>query len=137
MNKLGTSCEQDMHELCGTTVNDFIKVCAQQRIPPKSLFTSGDKLETICETPRHLTKHTASAFPSSLTRRQNKLEGLILTRVTRSLKKSNPIFGNVAKTVAKLQRLKLKVKNSCIKLLLNVKISTTNCVLKLLILVKF
>ncbi len=44
--------------------------------------------------------------------------------------KKHPIFGNVAKTVAKLQKLKLKVKNSCIILLLNVKI---NCVLKLLI----
>ncbi len=43
------------------------------------------------------------------------------------------MFGNVAKTVAKLQKLKLKVKNSCIKLLLNVKISTINRVLKLLI----
>jgi hypothetical protein len=50
------------------------------------------------------------------------------TVVTRSLKKNHPIFGNVAQTVAKLQKLKLKVENSCIKLLLNVKISTTNCV---------
>jgi hypothetical protein len=61
VNKLGTSCERDRHELCGTTVglsvNDLIKVCAQLRIPPKSLFTSGDKLETICE---QLTKHMAS-----------------------------------------------------------------------------
>ncbi len=55
------------------------------------------------------------------------------TRVTRSLKKNCPIFRNVAKTIAKLQKHKLKVKNSCIKMLLNVKISTTNCVLKLLI----
>jgi hypothetical protein len=47
--------------------------------------------------------------------------------------KNCPILGNVTKTVAKLQKLKLKVKNSCIKLLLNVKISTTNRVLKLLI----
>jgi hypothetical protein len=47
--------------------------------------------------------------------------------------KNHPIFRNVAKTIAKLQKLKLKVKNSCIKMLLNVKISTTNCVLKLLI----
>jgi hypothetical protein len=51
--------------------------------------------------------------------------------------KNRPIFGNVAKTVAKLQKVKLKVENSCIKLLLNVKISITNCVLKLLIYVKF
>ncbi len=58
--------------------------------------------------------------------------GVSATRVTRSLKKL-PIFGNVAKTVAKLQKLKLKVDNSCIELLLNVKISATNCVLKLLI----
>jgi hypothetical protein len=48
--------------------------------------------------------------------------------VTRSLEKNQPILGNVAKTVAKLQKLKLKVKNSCIKLLLKGKISTTNCV---------
>ncbi len=47
--------------------------------------------------------------------------------------KKCPIFRNVAKTVAKLQKLKLKVENSCIKMLLNVKTSTTNCVLKLLI----
>ncbi len=45
--------------------------------------------------------------------------------------KNCPVFGNVAKTVAKLQKLKLKVKNSCVKPLLNVKISTTSCVLKL------
>jgi hypothetical protein len=50
--------------------------------------------------------------------------------------KKCPIFGNVAKVVAKLQKLKLKVKNSCIKLLSNVKLSTSNCVLKLLIWVK-
>jgi hypothetical protein len=42
------------------SVNDLIKVYAQLRIPPKSLFTSGDKLEMSCERPRHLTKHTAS-----------------------------------------------------------------------------
>jgi hypothetical protein len=53
--------------------------------------------------------------------------------VTRSLKKIAKIFRNVAKTTAKLQKLKLKLENSCIKMLLNVKISTTNCVLKLLI----
>ncbi len=64
-------------------------------------------------------------------------EPLVIVRVTRSLKKKHPIFGNVAKTVAKLQKFKLKIKNSCIKLLLNVKISTKNCVLKVLILVKF
>jgi len=29
--------------------------------------------------------------------------------------KNHPIFGNVAKTVAKLQNFKLKVKNICIK----------------------
>jgi hypothetical protein len=51
--------------------------------------------------------------------------------------KNRPIFGNVAKTVAKLQKLKLKVKNSCSKLLLNVKISTTSCVLKLFTWIKF
>jgi hypothetical protein len=50
--------------------------------------------------------------------------------------KNLPILGNVAKTIAKLQKLKLKVENSCIKMLLNVKISTTNCVLKLHIQVK-
>ncbi len=53
--------------------------------------------------------------------------------MTRSLKKNHPIFENVAETVAKLQKLELKVKHICIKLLLNVKISKTNCVLKLLI----
>ena len=42
------------------SVNDLIKVCAQLRIPPKSLFTSGYKLETSCEQPRHLTKNSAS-----------------------------------------------------------------------------
>ncbi len=46
--------------------------------------------------------------------------------------KKCPIFGNVAKAIAKLQKLKLKVENSCNKLLLNVKLSTTNRVLKLL-----
>ncbi len=51
-------------------------------------------------------------------------------------KKISPIFRNVAKTIAKLQKLKLKVETSCIKMLLNVKISTTNCILKLLIWVK-
>ncbi len=44
------------------SVNDLIKVCAQLKIPPKSLFTSGDKLETSCERPRDLTKHTASGL---------------------------------------------------------------------------
>jgi hypothetical protein len=47
--------------------------------------------------------------------------------------KSCPIFGNVAQTVAKLQKLELKVKHICIKQLLNVKINKTNYVLKLLI----
>jgi hypothetical protein len=41
------------------SVNDLIKACAQLRITQKSLFMSGDKLETSCERPRHLTKHTA------------------------------------------------------------------------------
>ncbi len=58
---------------------------------------------------------------------------LFVNRVTRRLKKNCPIFGNVAKTIAKLLKLKLKVENSCIKMLLNVEISTTNFVLKLLI----
>jgi hypothetical protein len=47
---------------------------------------------------------------------------VLACRVTRSLKKNRPIFGNVAKTEAKLQKLKLKAENSCITLLLNVKI---------------
>ncbi len=51
------------------------------------------------------------------------------TRVTRSLQKNRPIFRNVAKIVAKLRKFKLKVK----WMLLYVKISTTNCVFKLLI----
>jgi hypothetical protein len=55
----------------------------------------------------------------------------------RKFAKNRPIFGNVTKTVAKLQKLKLKDKNSCIKMFLNVKISATNRVLKLLIQVKF
>jgi hypothetical protein len=55
------------------------------------------------------------------------------TQSDQKFEKNCPIFSNVAKTVAKLQKLKLKVKNSYIKLLLNVNISTTNCVLKLLI----
>jgi hypothetical protein len=41
--------------------------------------------------------------------------------------KNRPIFINVAKIVAKLQKLILKVENSCIKLLLNVKISYKLC----------
>jgi hypothetical protein len=58
---------------------------------------------------------------------------LVSDQSDQKFEKNCPIFGNVAKTVAKLQKLKLKVKNSFIKMLLNVKISTTNCVLKLLI----
>ncbi len=53
-------------------------------------------------------------------------------RETRKLKKSQ-IFGNEAKTVAKLSKLKLKVQKSLNNLLLNIKISTTNRDLKLLI----
>jgi hypothetical protein len=52
-------------------------------------------------------------------------------------KNNCPNFRNVSKTIANLQKLKLKVKNRCIKMLLNVKISTTNFVLKLLIWVEF
>ncbi len=61
----------------------------------------------------------------------------MLMQSDQKFEKNRPIFGNVAKTVAKLQKLQLTVKNRCIKILLNVKISTTNCVLKLLIQVKF
>jgi hypothetical protein len=46
------------------------------------------------------------------------------------------IFGNMAKTVAKISKLKLKVQNSCIRLLLHVKIRTTNHILKLLLINK-
>ena len=42
------------------------------------------------------------------------------------------MFENVAKTVANYKKLKMKVDNSYIILLLNVKISTINSVLKLL-----
>jgi hypothetical protein len=60
-------------------------------------------------------------------------KGQTLQQSDQKFEKNCPIFGNVAKTVTKLQKLKLTVKNSCIKMLLNVQISTTNCVLKLLI----
>jgi hypothetical protein len=53
----------------------------------------------------------------------------VYVQCDQKFEKNRPIFGNVAKTIAKLQKLK----NSCIKMLLNVKISTTNCVLKQLI----
>ncbi len=61
------------------SVNDLVKVCAQLRIPPKSLFTNGSKLETSSERPRHLTKHTASALSyfvvASMTKRRKALKG--------------------------------------------------------------
>ncbi len=47
--------------------------------------------------------------------------------------KKAQLFGNVAQNVAKLQNLQLKVENSCIKRLLNVKIRTTNHVCKMII----
>jgi hypothetical protein len=53
---------------------------------------------------------------------------------------NRPIFGNIAKTaaktVAKISKLKLIVQKSYIKLLLNVKISKTNHILKLLLINK-
>jgi hypothetical protein len=54
----------------------------------------------------------------------------------RKLNKNSPIFGNVAQTVAKISKLKLKVQNIYTQLLLIVKISATNHVLKLLIYLK-
>jgi len=45
---------------------------------------------------------------------------------------NRPIFGNVAKPVAKISNLKLKVQNNCIKSLLNVKMRITNHVFRLL-----
>jgi hypothetical protein len=57
-------------------------------------------------------------------------------RVTRKLNKIRPIFGNVAQTVAKISKLKLKVQNIYTQHLLVVKISATNHVLKLLIQLK-
>ncbi len=50
--------------------------------------------------------------------------------------KIRPIFENVAKTVAKISKLQLKVENGNIQLLLNAEISRTNIVLKLLITLK-
>jgi hypothetical protein len=44
-----------------------------------------------------------------------------LARVTRSLKKIRPIFGNIAKTVAKKIKTQTKGPNSFFELLLNVK----------------
>jgi hypothetical protein len=38
----------------------IIKVNAQPMIPLKSLFAIGDKLETSCKQPSHLTKNLAS-----------------------------------------------------------------------------
>jgi hypothetical protein len=49
-------------------------------------------------------------------------------------RKNSPIFGNVAKIVAKILKLNLKYQNCDIKSCLNVKISTANHVLKQLIL---
>ncbi len=49
------------------------------------------------------------------------------------IEKNHPTLVNVAKTVAKTLKLKLKDKNRRIKLLSKVKISTTNYVLKLII----
>ncbi len=46
--------------------------------------------------------------------------------------KNCPILGNVAKTVAKLQKLEVKVENSSTKLLLDVKVNTKKIVFKLL-----
>jgi hypothetical protein len=75
-----------------------------------------------------------SCHPAGSNPAKQKFNSTVLPERARSLKKKNhPIFGNVAKTIAKLQKLKLKVENCCIKMFLNVKISTTNCVLKLLI----
>jgi len=56
--------------------------------------------------------------------------------VIRRLKKIRPIIVNVAKTVAKILKHKYKVQNRYLKLLSNVKISTKNHDLKLLIWVK-
>ncbi len=67
-----------------------------------------------------------------MTQKNGKLNSLTLLQSDQMFEKNRPIFGNVAKTVAKLQKLELKVKHGCIKLLLNIKINTTNCVLKLL-----
>ncbi len=46
---------------------------------------------------------------------------------------NRPIFGNVAKTVAKISKIKLKIQYIYIQLLPNVKMSTTNHVLELII----
>ena len=50
--------------------------------------------------------------------------------------KNSPIFENVAKTVAKIMKLKLKVEKGYFQLLLNVEISRTNLVLKMVITIK-
>jgi hypothetical protein len=52
------------------------------------------------------------------------------------VEKNSPIFENVAKTVAKIMKLKLKVQNGYIQLLLNAEISRTNLVLKMVITIK-
>jgi hypothetical protein len=51
------------------------------------------------------------------------------------IEKNHPILGSEAKNVAKILKL-LKVQNRCIKLPLNVKISTINFILELLIYVQ-
>jgi hypothetical protein len=55
--------------------------------------------------------------------------------VSRRFEKNCPIFVNVAKTVAKTSKIEVKVQNVYTQPLFNVNISTTNHVLKLLILV--
>jgi hypothetical protein len=47
--------------------------------------------------------------------------------VTRRLKKIAQFLENVAKTVAKISKIKLKIQNICIQLLLNIKINTKIC----------
>jgi hypothetical protein len=45
VNEQDPSCEQDGHELCGTKIQSRDHL----RIPLRSLFTSGDELETSCK----------------------------------------------------------------------------------------
>ncbi len=52
------------------------------------------------------------------------------------IEQNRPIFGNVAKTVAKISKIQLKIQNNYISLLLDINISTTNHVWELLICVK-
>ncbi len=87
---------------------------------------------------------TLVSFPAKVTQpscmRQH-LDPLTLSRYfpvqsDQNIEQNRPIFGNVAKTVAKISKIQLKIQNNYISLLLNININTTNHVWELLICVK-